>query len=79
MRDRFWETLCPHLGMFSGMFLLSAVFLVLQLLSLPFVEAGTATYYVSAITIGVLALSLAGTGIVIRKCRSIRDEPERPR
>lgn len=78
MRNQFWETLCPHVDIFSGLFLLSVVFFVLQLFSLPFVETDTATYYVSLITIGVLTLSIVGTGIVVRKCREITDGADRP-
>lgn len=78
MRDRFWEVLCPHVEVFTGLFLLSVVLLVLQLLSLPFVETDTATYYVSVITIVVLALSIVGTGVVVRKCRGVTRGAERP-
>lgn len=72
MREAFWETLCPYLGFFSFMFMISVVLLVLQLFTVPFVEAGTATYYISVVTIVVLTASLVGTGVVIRKCRAIQ-------
>lgn len=73
MRDAFWETLCPYVGYFSLMFMLSVVLLVMQLLTVPFIEAGTATAYISAVTVTLLAVSAAGTGIVVRKCRALQN------
>lgn len=73
MLEEFWETVCPYLWFFRFVFMISVMLLVLQLFTVPFVEAGTATYYVSAITIVILTASLVGTGVVIRKCRALQD------
>lgn len=72
MTEAFWETLCPYLPLFSVMFMVSVVLLVLLALSLQFITSSSPAFYISTMTFAVLVPSLAGTAIVIRKCRAFQ-------
>lgn len=70
MRDIFWETLDDILPLFQVLFGLSVVFLVLLLFTVPFLERGSGSYYVTFISLVVIFGMLVGSAVVIRKCRA---------
>lgn len=72
MAEAFWETICPFMPLFRIMFMISVVLLVLLALTIPYIESGSSAFYVNAMTFSVILVTLAGTGIVIRKCRALQ-------
>lgn len=69
MRDTFWDTLCASLPLVTVLFGINAVLLVLLLMTSPFLEPGTRTFYVGIASAVVILVSLLGSASVIRRCR----------
>lgn len=70
MHARFWEIVC---GMYPAVVLLfgmNATLLVLLVITFPFVDPNSASYYASLLAGAILVTSLAALAWIIRICRS---------
>lgn len=70
MSDEIWDVLCAGLPLLAVLFALNVVLLLALVLTFPFVESGTSSYYVSVASFAIIGTSLVGISAVIRKCRS---------
>jgi len=69
MREAFWRIMSATLPLLVLLFVANAVLLVLLVLSVPFLDVGSASYYLSVLSGGVILTSLVGLGYAIRKCK----------
>lgn len=67
--DKFWKYVCPWAWVGGLMLSFDIVLLVLLLMTFPFVEAGTASYYVSLISFGIIGATGIALVVAIRGCR----------
>lgn len=70
MSDEIWGVLCAGLPLLAVLFALNVVLLTALVLTFPFVERGSSSYYVSVASFAIIGTSLVGIGVVIRKCRA---------
>lgn len=70
MSEDFWDIICAALPMLGVLFALNVVLLATLVLTVPFLERGSASYYVSIMSFLVIGTSLVGIVAVIRTCRS---------
>lgn len=70
MTEDFWDLVCAALPMLGVLFALNVVLLVMLLFTVPFLEWGSSSFYVSVMSFLVIGTSLVGIVAVIRKCRA---------
>lgn len=69
MAETLRDALCAVIPLFAALFGISVVLLVLLVLTVPFVDSGSGTYYTSLVTGVLLLVSIIGSAGVIRACR----------
>lgn len=68
MGTEFWESMCSWIPFYRVVFYLSVAVIFLSAVSFWFLEAGTATYYVTVFTLAINVPVAFGSGYLIRKC-----------
>lgn len=68
--DRFWSLICSFTPFWGMLFILNIIILVLLAFSLWLVEPGTGSYTVALMDTAIVAISMTGLGVLIRKCNS---------
>lgn len=68
MSKSFWETMCGLLQFYRVVFYISVAVVSLIIITLLVVRRGTATYYISLLTIGINVPIAICSGYMIRKC-----------
>lgn len=69
MKESFWDVICAALPAFVLLFVLDIVLITFLAVSALFVEPGSAAYYASLLSGGLLAIPFVGSVYVIRRCR----------
>lgn len=68
MSKAFWETMCGLIQIYRIAFYLSVAIMSLAVVSLTVIQTGTATYYITFLTIAINACIALGSGYLIRTC-----------
>lgn len=68
MKQVFWDRVCSFDYSWELMLKLTIVFLVLQVIPLPFLDRGSATYYISWLGICIGLIAFAGLTYLVRRC-----------
>ena len=69
--------MAPWLPAFGLMLAIDIVLLVLLLMSFPFVQPQSASYYLSLITLGIIVFMFVALALVIRGCRRFQNRGSR--
>ena len=69
MNKSFWDVICAALPAFVLLFVLDIVLFIFLAASVLFVEPGSAAYYASLLSSGLLTILFVGSVFVIRRCR----------
>lgn len=70
MKQRLWSWMCEALVFWMMLFGICTVLLVLVLLTLPFVDVGTAEFYISVLNLILILTAMATCVYVIRRCQT---------
>lgn len=70
-REEFWISVCTFRSVFQVMFTVCIVFLVMLVAVAFVVDAGTASYYITVISIGIDAALAIATGYIVRTCSKV--------
>lgn len=73
MNDRFWQFTCSYRPVWGIALALNTLFLVLILLSIPFIRVPSPTFYVTVLTVLMVLPMFVFSVYVLRRCR-IREE-----
>lgn len=69
MREEVFESVCEFQWMATPLFVIDLTLLALLLVVFPFIERGSATYYVALLSIGIIGGTLLVWGGLKYECR----------